>query len=206
MKKVLSLLLALILLVSFSACGGRSENVTSVASSTESSQSNVSSDEPSSSSDVSSASDIQNDSKTPETIEITLDNWNEYIEFATRYVPSINGFDEIDSVNYFFDIRLKEEYLEALDSNNSSVTVELSFARGTQYGAFSEDYSAFTADGEYVKWEGAEKTEVYELGMTGYGFAACYTLASADFENNSFGPFYPSEEVVLRISGTIVLN
>ena len=139
-------------------------------------------------------------------IEITMDNWSEYLEFTSRYEPSVNGFDEVDDVKFYFDICLKEEYLETLDTKNSTITVEISFARGTQYGTFSEDFKVFTPDGEYDKWEGAEKTEIYDFSLCSYGFGACYSLASADFENSSFAPFYPNEQEVLRVSGTLVFN
>lgn len=156
--------------------------------------------------DEGSTTEVQEETKAPVIVELTLDNWSEYLEFTSRYEPSVNGFNEVDDVKFYFDICLKEDYLETLDTKNSTITVEISFARGTQYGTFSEDFKTFIPDGEYDKWEGAEKTEIYDFSMGSYGFGACYTLASADFENGSFGPFYPSEQEVLRVSGTLVFN
>jgi len=214
MKKVFALFLILVL--ALCACGQSStdENVTSSSLETVQPESIPQENTP-----ASEETSLPEESIVPETqmetpeetpapvvVSLTLDNWSEYLEFSSRYDASVNGFGEVDSVTYWFDICLKEEYLPTLDTQNSAVTVEISFARGTQYGTFSKDRKEFTADGEYDKWEGAEKTEVYDLSTGGSGFGACYTLASSDFDNNSFGPFYPSEQTVLRITGTLVFK
>lgn len=206
MKKAMSLLLALVMCLSLCACGQGSQEETQKTVPTENNQIETNTTESTTAVDESDITEVPEETKAPVIVELTLDNWSEYLEFTSRYEPSVNGFDEVDDVKFYFDICLKEEYLETLDTKNSTITVEISFTRGTQYGTFSEDFKTFTPDGEYDKWEGAEKTEIYDFSLGSYGFGACYTLASADFENSSFGPFYPSEQTVLRVSGTLVFN
>ena len=42
----------------------------------------------------------------PVIVQLTLDNWSEYLEFTSRYEPSVNGFNEVDDVKFYFDICL----------------------------------------------------------------------------------------------------
>ena len=188
MKKLLSVFFVLILCLSLSACSPNVQNDNGVIGGKED-----------------STGGGQQQKNDPVSVELTMDNWEEYLGFASRYEAKFNGFGEVDDITYYFDICVNDEYLEKLDRSSSTVTVEISFARGTQYGTFSENKLHFTP-GEFQKWEGAEKTEAYEFAASANGFGACYTLATPDFEKGTFGPFYPSEQKVLRITGTLVFK
>lgn len=138
-------------------------------------------------------------------VSITADNWLDYYEFYWEYKPNVNGFDEVESAQCWFGFRLKAEYASLVQTECGSVSVELSFSRGTQYGTFSSDKKTFTPDGAYQKWEGADCTEIYDMSGASIMNGKSYAIATAHFEENSCGPLYPSNEQVLRATGTLYL-
>ena len=147
----------------------------------------------------------------PEPVEITMDNWTEYFEFTYEYDYDYNGFDELEDVTMWFYFSLKPEYAAMLDEDNSEVTIEIFFVTGTQYGTFSEDYLEFTPDGYFDEWfdyESARKQDVYELNYSSSSgtLRTSYHTAHADFEESSMGPWYPTQQEVIRIAGTLVFK
>lgn len=147
----------------------------------------------------------------PEPVEITIDNWSEYFEFTYEYDYDYNGFDELEDVTMYFYFSLKPEYAAMLDGDKSEVTVEIFFVTGTQYGSFSEDYLEFTPDGYFEEWfdyESARKQDVHELSYSSSRetFRVTYQVAYADFEESSMGPWYPTQEEIIRIAGKLVFK
>lgn len=138
-------------------------------------------------------------------VSITKDNWLDYYEFYWEYKPHVNGFDEVESAQCWFGFRLKETYSTIANKECSSVSVELSFSRGTQYGTFSSDRKTFVPDGAYEKWEGADTTEVFDLTSNKIINGNTYAIANANFEENCCGSLYPSNETVLRAIGVLYL-
>ncbi len=147
----------------------------------------------------------------PDPVEITMDNWSEYFEFTYTYDYDYNGFDELEDVTMWFYFSLKPEYAAMLDGDKSEVTVEIFFVTGTQYGTFSEDYLEFTPDGYFDEWfdyESAREQNVHELNYSSSSgtFRTSYQTAHADFEESSMGPWYPTQQEVIRIAGTLVFK
>lgn len=147
----------------------------------------------------------------PEPVEITMDNWAEYFEFTYDYRYNYNGFDELEDVTMTFYFSLKPEYAAILDGDKSEATVEIFFVTGTQFGTYSEDYLEFTPDGYFEEWfdyESAREQDVYELSYNSSSgtLRTGYQVAYSDFEESSMGPWYPTQQEVIRIAGTLVFK
>lgn len=59
----------------------------------------------------------------PKTVEITMENWEEYFELREIRLTYLNDFDEIDSIGFGYGIYLKEEYVEKLYTGYEAVSV-----------------------------------------------------------------------------------
>lgn len=137
-----------------------------------------------------------------EEIELTLYNWDTYFEFAE--VPSFteNVFGEVDTFNLYFQFRLKEEYLERLNPENSNIAVEASYTYGHRY--CTVDYEAQTY--ELREYENTGKTskmgELFFHSDGGYYFADFGV--NPEFDGNTI--FAYSNFEVLRITGVLCLD
>lgn len=59
----------------------------------------------------------------PKTVEITMENWEEYFELREIRLTYLNDFGEIDYVGFGYGIYLKEEYVEKLYTGYEAVSV-----------------------------------------------------------------------------------
>lgn len=78
----------------------------------------------------------QPDEPKPVGIEITMDNWQEYLEIVPREHWGTNAFGDIESVSIGYDLKIKEAYADRLITN-------------FVYGAETKIDAEFSYDAEY---------------------------------------------------------
>lgn len=69
-----------------------------------------------------------------ETVEITLDNWQDYFEIVEYMTYRDNAFGEAESCYFRYELRLKEEYWSRLAANmmDDKGAIEFSYDYGTR--------------------------------------------------------------------------
>ena len=150
----------------------------------------------------------------PKTVEITMENWEEYFELREIRLTYLNDFDEIDSIGFGYGIYLKEEYVEKLYTGYEAVSVAFKMEYDWRYRRVTnptqDDYViggvAWTADHKistsqvfdyrYSEYIGVEQPEYN---------AVCATFGSAGpIQDNDI---FPSLEngVVIDVQGALIL-
>ncbi len=71
-------------------------------------------------------------------VELSMDNWQEYLELAVEEVWSINDFEETDRYTSTVVLRVKEEYKDLVDYVNINLVAEVEFT--TRYRYYSVDW------------------------------------------------------------------
>lgn len=104
MKKIVTLLVALIMVFSLSACG--------------------------------SSSDKKEEAVKTESVEITMDNYSEYLEMVPAAYWYQNDFGEVDSVTFGEDLCVKPEYADRVVYEESNLVYKYDWA----YWQVSFDY------------------------------------------------------------------
>ena len=143
MKKATSLLLALILCLSLCACG--------------------------------SGNNVPETTETPTitepqytTVEITIDNWQDYFEIVSIDDWHLNGFGESEGYSNYYKLKLRDEYKEKVKCDalgyihNVILTVEFTYTWSFNYAEvdFKEMwYSVGKVSGDQIE----EKTEVWDV-------------------------------------------
>lgn len=108
-KRILSMLFATTMLISLVGCGTTEEN-----------PSNAPTEE---------TADKKTDKFVTEveTVEITIDNWQEYFEVKEAYMLFKNGFDEYDQIHMGYAITLKNEYLDKIVTDKADYPTKGTF-------------------------------------------------------------------------------
>lgn len=133
-------------------------------------------------------------------IVLNDENVMDYLEYYTVYEQ-----EELPVMTFY--VRVKEEYLNDLDVDESHISFEMSFERGAQYGEFSEDLSSFIANGKFEVWQGADVKDDYSLDwIEGVGYAVEYSKTEAHLGTQSFGPLYPNNEEIFNVEGELFYN
>lgn len=189
MKKVIAMLLAAVMCLSLGACGGS-------VGSTDGNQAD--------------------DKKNYTAVEITMDNWSEYLEFSSTYATyyTDSAFSdvskEINGVSHDFYFGVKDEYFSRLDTVNSAITVRVSADFGTQYGTFADDYSSFDPNGKFEvgkKNMELENDDVFKV--TDHGkFAWIMSSAAAGASELKDGKLdkWLTNQKVINITGTLYIT
>ena len=144
-------------------------------------------------------------------VEITMDNWTEYLTFTSTYSVKYkeSAFDDASGepewVEVHFLLAVKNEYYSRLDTQNSTITVKIAEDFGTQYGTFSEDCATFEPTGEFqgspLTFESSEFTndgERFALNCS-TGFAGTHEIPKGQMEK------YVKNQEVLNIMGTLLI-
>ena len=73
--------------------------------------------------------------------EINSENWQEYFDFSIEVAARKNGFDEIEQLEYFFTLKLKDDYVNRLVNTdyNSKYSVSSEVKCVMKYGDASVD-------------------------------------------------------------------
>lgn len=127
MKKTLAIIMAALMCLSLCACAGgenNSDNTSEVQNEdTTTETTNTNDTEPGETKPV------------YETVEITLDNWQDYFEFREIKKIKINGFEEFNGADILYYLVTKDGI--ELDTKNSTVTVR--YILTTEYKSCSVD-------------------------------------------------------------------
>lgn len=206
MKKALSLILALVLCLSLCACVNEDKNTetqnTTNQTTTEEDQ------------DTNNAENTTTENETNQTelqhitVEITIDNWNQYFENVPYVKYRTNDFDEIITATIGSSLKLKEEY-EYLEGS-VSFEIELQWEKRECTVDFAKGSIEF---GEVIKTEGSSTTTTsftdiafmrYGDYITTFGCMDEVTRDDADIKEDTV-----TTEVfvkMLRAEGTLILN
>ena len=131
MKKWIALLLAAVLCLSLAACGKSTTEENSGTTQGQTADNSTQDTVEPSDTDVPQDTGVPSDAEpTEQTVEITLDNWQDYFEikqYLSGYIGT-NDFGEPDHVEYYLStmFTLKEEYAEKVDFDGSNVAIEYS--------------------------------------------------------------------------------
>jgi len=120
MKKALSLLLALILCLSLCACGDQEkyQKYDALIDYIEAGDTENAVNEVLSLIGQNGPEETEAPEVATTTVEITMDNWQEYFELVLSALVGRNAFDEIDNAYSQWRISLKEEYRDSLTNAN----------------------------------------------------------------------------------------
>ena len=209
MKKAISLLLALVMCLSLCACGGGSEtpkteyieshNPTNIQNETNNAEST----------EQTEAEPIETE-PTYTTIEISLDNWQDYFQFQWVVSEVRNDFDELTGIKPQMKFSLKEEWVSVAE--DMDVAVEYSCTNGYYCwfiynigtgeiveGETSDDtFYGCDTKGTFTMRD-IEKGELFWWGIHPDTFACEEGIATV------VGTTYPNVEIV-RIQGTFTIE
>ena len=101
--------------------------------------------------------------------EINSENWQEYFDFAVETVPQKNGFDELDRLEYYFTLKLKEEYVSRLVNTdyNSKYTVSYEVKYTLKMGDASLDETGESVTLISNHWS-EDRTDTYTNTQNSY--------------------------------------
>lgn len=193
MKKLFTLLLVIMMCASLAACGGASAGTV----------------------DAPGTNDPTTDGKEYKAVEITMDNWAQYLEFSSKYyaVFADSAFSdvpqELQSVGQDFYFGVKETYFSRLDTVKSTITVRVSTDFGTQKGTFAEDYSSFDPNGEF---QGSNRImesvdgdfQVTDHGTFAWHMSSAAATSQSEWEAGELFKWLRNQQV-LDISGTLYI-
>ena len=207
MKKWIALFLAAVLCLSLAACGnGKTEDNSGTSQGQTTHNSPQDTDEPS------------NAELTEQTVEITLDNWQEYFEFRPVVYESKDSYNEITGMQVIYKFLPKEAIAEIvfdvqyIDPYACVYSYDLNTQKLT-IGEYTEDSSTYSADdllpsedysGTYdsIYDGGYFPTDGYRLNM--YPLNKYDDCTVTDTIIKSYGYAYSSVEIT-RIKGTITI-
>ena len=208
MKKTIALLLALVMGLSLFACGGGNDTPeTTEAPATEPS---VTAPPPTIPPITESIAPTETEPQYT-TVEITMENWQDYFEYSRTVSPRMNAFDEVETLCPVMKFHLKDEW--------ASITTDMDVA--LEYNAidtYSCMYSYNIDTGEFVVGEKIEDMNSGGLwGFTktmdethieeGVSLFGAPIPGKAEIEGNIakiVGSTYATIEI-LRIQGTITI-
>ena len=137
-----------------------------------------------------------------EKIELTIDNWDTYFEFAEVPIFSENAFGELDQLVLEYRFQLKDEYLARISEDGTSVVAEFNFTYGPRYCSVDYETQTYTL-GEYRN--SGRASEMGDLSFrSGGGFYFTGFGVFPAFEGDTIRTY--SDFEVVRIQGTLCLN
>lgn len=176
MKKFYTLLLAAAMIFSLVACGGEEKAENSGAPQTADQADNVIT-----TTVVTESSKVE----LPQEVEITLDNWQDYLEMKYMVGWDYNAFDEIEGFSYIYPVlALKEDFAGRTVSKNTELAVGFTA---------TELWKTASADIESKTYEWGEESGVKEKEVVS---------DTAKFYAEGLG----SNERILKEGGIVILN
>lgn len=152
------------------------------------------------------------------TVELNMDNWHQYIEIIEFPQYKRNAFDELDRLSILKAFVVKQQYMNKLDTSKSSVNMEISYRQGhyiasvnleqKTYQILENEYMFPTAVNTIITFYDAssyanETVPIYMQNKQYYGEFYANAFTSSNFQTDSKLLFYPSNEVVTRVKGTL---
>ena len=131
MKKILAIILAALMCLSLCACAGEENN----SEGTSEVQNENTPTETTAPSEETTDTEPSETEPVYETVELTLENWQDYFEFREIKKIKINGFGEFNGADVLYYLVTKDGI--ELDTKNSSVTVR--YLVTTEYKPCSVD-------------------------------------------------------------------
>ena len=118
MKKAMSLLLTLVMCLSLCACGGGNDTpeTTEIPTTTIPATTELEISEPETTAPIEAEPQY-------ETVEITMENWEDYFEFTHFYIPYKNSFGEVENFSVETRFCLKDGY----NASNVDIAIEYSY-------------------------------------------------------------------------------
>lgn len=213
MKKILCLLLVLALVLCSCAdavdtTSTDSAEISSVESlELSSAASSEASSEPISSKETSSA-DTVSEVQTRGNIQITMENWETYFEFAVIPRFATNAFGEVEKLQFAHLLKLKDEYAKKVDTSKTKMTIEVSFVYGERSCEVDLANQAYVL-GDYAWTERETQTQqtLWHCGVHGfdvYGFEVGKYYYISEVANGKFCSY--SDFELLRVQGSLYLK
>ena len=218
MKKWIALLLAAVLCLSLAACGnGKTEDNSGTSQGQTTNNSPQDTDEPS------------NAELTEQTVEITLDNWQEYFEFRPVVYESKDSYNEITGMQVIYKFLPKEAIAENIvdvGEDDERIVFDVQYidpyaciyrydlnTQELTVGEFTEGSSPYSADdllpsydcsGTYDSWRdgGYFPEDGYRVIMEPLTVSDTCTIKDNIIE--AYGYAFSSVEIT-RIKGTITI-
>ena len=146
-------------------------------------------------------------------VELTLDNWSEYLTFTSKYSVFYkesafsDGQKEVSGVSQDFYFSVKDEYFSRLDTEKSTITVQISTDFGTQAGTYSDDYSSFDPNGEFTSYK-IMTIEGSDFQLTDHGsfgwHMGCAAASGPELKSGELFKWLKDQQV-LNITGTLYI-
>lgn len=208
MKKLIALLLVAVMCFSLVACGG-GETPNTDDNSAQEQQTQNGNNEP----EVTEPDNTEPDNTEPEntepqyaTVEITLDNWQDYFEFCEYTVFLDNAFGEFDCFYICWSLAAKDGLI--VDENNSDIAIEYTYT--TERKPYTVDYENKTIDFGETKddpWVRSKVTGMYMLDGRHFG-EDIGRYGTLIFENSSSSDLQGYENIlvdfeVIQIAGNL---
>ena len=121
--------------------------------------------------------------KETETVELTIDNWQDYLEIKEDYSYGYNDFDEIISIHKAYNFYLKDG-MTFVENSNPKIAIEYEYDEADYYTCTNVDWKNGTFD--YIELDDATKLK-FDLSSTTHqsGMTTLYKDTS-----NSLGSIY----------------
>ena len=207
MKKIMSLILALVMVFSLCACGG---DTTEETSGTTDQTTNETTEQSNNKADDTKVDDI------PKEVTITVDNWQDYFEIVEVPVWEINDFDEISGCyGIITSICLKEEFIERGVSEKTNLAFEYNATRHVvSFEADIESKEVSLGEPYESQSEDVTKTTSYKPASTMsdsdkaiYEYTAEYPVIAHLLFSATGSATYQLENITFtRIEGTLVFE
>ena len=176
MKKTISLLLALVMCLFLCACSGGKDTpeITETPATTQ------------------NTAPVETKPQYT-TVEITIENWQDYFEFAHFYIPHMNAFGEVEGFGFETRLYLKDGY----QANDVNIAIEYSnVMESVAYEANPENGTITFGEPDGKLWGVTKQTE--DVAITSLPY--CFPTAGGRSETSVI---IQTNYEVLRIQGTI---
>ena len=114
-----------------------------------------------------------------ETIELTSDNWQDYLELKEVFAPEYNDFEEVEGIEDIYVLALKDG-MSFAENSNPEVAIEYEYD-WNYYALGDVDFENFNI--EYIPVEDAKRQELGREIVHGSDTTTLYSLESLGLEN-----------------------
>ena len=168
-----------------------------------------------------------NTTPTYKKVELTLDNWQDYIEKIEIPYYAANAFGEFDHLEVHYYYVVKPEYMPYLDMKKSSVIMEVDITVNYYYATvdfsnkkytlsepvFAENFNTSricTFEDTSVIWSGNDikgyPKNIWNMKNKIFFGSEYHSVYSTIEQKKTFLPSYPINENMKRIKGTLYLK
>lgn len=212
MKKTIALLLALVLCLSLCACGGGNDTPETTEAPTKPAPTEPAPTEPAPTTPPTTEAFTPTETE-PQytTVEITMENWENYFEYNLTVSPRMNAFGEVETLCPVMRFHLKDEWasittdIDVALEYNATDTYSCMFSYNIDTGEFvvGEKIEDMDSGGLWGFTKAMDETNI-EAGVSLFGTPI---PGRAEVEGNIakiLGSMYATIEI-LRIQGTITV-